>query len=160
MIPEGEPKSFEFYSNLDYLGRCGVTYACIGKDIMPTEERGSIGQVKPTGWETIKYEVVDGNYLYNRCHLIGYQLTAENANTSNFITGTRYLNVEGMLPLKIWLRITLQKLKIMSCTVSHRFLKEKISWLMESLWKVTPLKMKVKGYALMFSVIMSSQELP
>ena len=98
MIPEGEIKSFEFYSDLDYLGRCGVTYACIGKDIMPTEERGSIGQVKPTGWETIKYEVVDGNYLYNRCHLIGYQLTAENANTSNLITGTRYLNVEGMLP--------------------------------------------------------------
>lgn len=93
--------SFESYSPLDSLGRCGVAYASIGTDLMPTEERGSIGQVKPSGWHTVKYNgVVDGNYLYNRCHLIGYQLTAENANTQNLITGTRYLNVEGMLPFE------------------------------------------------------------
>ena len=92
--------SFEDYAPLDSLGRCGVTSANIGQDLMPTEERGSIGQVKPTGWQTIKYDCVDGKYLYNRCHLIGYQLTAENANTSNLITGTRYLNIEGMLPFE------------------------------------------------------------
>lgn len=92
--------SYEFYSELDSLGRCGVVYACIGKDIMPTEERGSIGQVKPTGWHTVKYDIVDGNYLYNRCHLIGYQLTGENANTKNLITGTRSMNVDGMLPFE------------------------------------------------------------
>lgn len=92
--------SFETYSDLDSLGRCGIAYACIGTDLMPTEERGSIGQVKPSGWHTVKYDCVDGKYLYNRCHLIGYQLTAENANESNLITGTRYLNVEGMLPFE------------------------------------------------------------
>lgn len=99
-VEELVTKSFEKYSELDALGRCGVAYACIGKDIMPTEERGSIGQVKPTGWHLVKYDVVDGNYLYNRCHLIGYQLAGENANTKNLITGTRYLNVEGMLPFE------------------------------------------------------------
>ena len=93
-------KSFEKYSSLDSLGRCGVANACIGKDIMPTEDRGSIGQVKPTGWHTVKYDIVDGKYLYNRCHLIGYQLSGENANTQNLITGTRYLNVQGMLPFE------------------------------------------------------------
>ena len=82
------------------MGRCGVAYASVGKDLMPTEERGSIGQVKPSGWHTIKYDNVDGKYLYNRCHLIGYQLTAENANEKNLITGTRYLNVQGMLPFE------------------------------------------------------------
>ena len=94
-------QSFETYSDLDSLGRCGVTYACIGKDLMPTEERGSLGMVKPTGWHTVRYDdLVDGKYLYNRCHLIGYQLTGENANTQNLITGTRYLNIEGMLPFE------------------------------------------------------------
>ena len=93
-------ESFEKYSPLDSLGRCGVAYANIGKDIMPTEERGSIGMVKPSGWHSIRYENVDGKYLYNRCHLIGYQLSAENANTSNLITGTRYLNIQGMLPFE------------------------------------------------------------
>ena len=94
-------QSFETYSDLDSLGRCGVTYACIGKDLIPTEERGSIGMVKPTGWHTVRYDdLVDGKYLYNRCHLIGYQLTGENANTKNLITGTRYLNIEGMLPFE------------------------------------------------------------
>lgn len=93
-------ESFEEYSPLDSLGRCGVAYANVGQDTMPTEERGNIGPVKPSGWQTVKYDCVDGKYLYNRCHLIGYQLTAENANKENLITGTRYLNVEGMLPFE------------------------------------------------------------
>ena len=92
--------SFEHYSELDSLGRCGVAFANVGQDLMPTEERGSIGQVKPTGWHTVKYSHVDGQYLFNRCHLIGWQLTAENANKQNLITGTRYLNIEGMLPFE------------------------------------------------------------
>lgn len=92
--------SYESYAQLDSLGRCGVAVACIGQDIMPTEERGSIGQVKPSGWQTVKYDFVDGKYLYNRCHLIGYQLSGENANKQNLITGTRYLNTEGMLPFE------------------------------------------------------------
>lgn len=92
--------AFEKYAELDYLGRCGVTYACVGVEIMPTEDRGSIGHVKPTGWVTAKYDFVDGKYLYNRCHLIGFQLTGENANTQNLITGTRYMNTEGMLPFE------------------------------------------------------------
>lgn len=93
-------EAFESYSELDYLGRCGVAYACLGLETMPTEERGEIGQVKPSGWHTIKYDVINGKYLYNRCHLIGYQLSGENANVQNLITGTRYLNVEGMLPFE------------------------------------------------------------
>ena len=92
--------SFESYSPLDSLGRCGVAFACIGTDLMPTEDRGSIGQVKPTVWHTVKYDCVDGKYLYNRCHLIGYQLSGENANERNLITGTRYMNVDGMLPFE------------------------------------------------------------
>ena len=92
--------SFEQYASLDSLGRCGVAFANIGTDIMPTEERGSIGMVKPSGWQTIKYENVEGKYLYNRCHLIGYQLSGENANERNLITGTRYLNMDGMLPFE------------------------------------------------------------
>lgn len=92
--------SFEKYSLLDSLGRCGAAIACIGRNIMPTEERESIGQVKPSGWRISKYDFVDGKYLYNRCHLIGYQLTGENANEQNLITGTRYFNVEGMLPFE------------------------------------------------------------
>ena len=93
-------EAFEYYSPLDALGRCGVAYANVGPELMPTEEREGIGQVKPSGWQTVKYDVVDGKYLYNRCHLIGYQLTGENANKQNLITGTRYLNVEGMLPFE------------------------------------------------------------
>lgn len=93
-------ESFERYSELDSLGRCGVAYANIGIDIMPTEERGDIGQIRPAGWHTVKYDNVDGKYLYNRCHLIGYQLAAENANEKNLITGTRYLNIIGMLPFE------------------------------------------------------------
>lgn len=92
--------SFEKYSQLDSLGRCGTAMACIGVDIMPTKDREGIGQIKPSGWHTVKYDNVDGKYLYNRCHLIGYQLTGENANAQNLITGTRYLNNEGMLPFE------------------------------------------------------------
>ena len=90
-------KSFEQYSELDSLGRCGVAYANVSIDTMPTEKRGSIGMIKPTGWHTVKYDIVDGKYLYNRCHLIGYQLTGENANEKNLITCTRYMNTVGML---------------------------------------------------------------
>lgn len=93
-------KSYESYSNLDSLGRCGVAVSSIGKDIMPTENRGNIGSIKPTGWHSVRYDGIDGNYLYNRCHLIGYQLTGENANEKNLITGTRYMNVTGMLPFE------------------------------------------------------------
>lgn len=92
--------SFESYGELDGLGRCTTAFANIGKDLMPAEKRGPIGEVKPTGWQTAKYDNVDGKYLYNRCHLIGYQLTGENANEKNLITGTRYLNVDGMLPFE------------------------------------------------------------
>lgn len=92
--------SFEDYSALDSLGRCGVAYSCVGTETMPTEKRGSIGQIKPSGWHTVKYDFVDGKYLFNRCHLIGYQLTAENANERNLITGTRVLNIDGMLPFE------------------------------------------------------------
>lgn len=92
--------SFEKYSELDSLERCGVAYANVSKETMPTEARGDISKVKPTGWHAVKYDCVEGKYLYNRCHLIGYQLTAENANKQNLITGTRYLNVEGMLPFE------------------------------------------------------------
>ena len=93
-------QSYESYSDLDELGRCGVAASNIGTDLMPTGKRGKIGQVKPSGWQTIKFDNVDGKYLYNRCHLIGYQLTAENANEKNLITGTRYMNVDGMLPFE------------------------------------------------------------
>ena len=92
--------AFEFYSDLDALGRCGVAYADICTELMPTEERGEIGQVRPSGWHTVKYDDIDGRYLYNRCHLIGFQLAGENANEKNLITGTRYMNVSGMLPFE------------------------------------------------------------
>ena len=90
--------SYETYGELDPLGRCTVCVASVGQNLMPAEERGNIGAVKPTGWHTVKYDF--GKYLYNRCHLIGYQLTGENANEKNLITGTRYLNIEGMLPFE------------------------------------------------------------
>ena len=88
---------FEKYSELDSLGRCGVAYANISKELMPTEKRGSIGSIKPSGWHTVKYDHIDGKYLYNRCHLIGYQLTGENTNEKNLITCTRSMNTKGML---------------------------------------------------------------
>ncbi len=90
-------KSFEEYSELDSLGRCGVAFANVGVDLMPTEKRGSIGMIKPSGWHTVKYDNVDGKYLYNRCHLIGYQLAGENANEKNLITCTRQMNAVAML---------------------------------------------------------------
>lgn len=93
-------EAFEQYSELDSLGRCGVAYANICQELMPATERESISQVKPTGWQSVKYDNVDGKYLYNRCHLIGYQLAGENANKQNLITGTRYLNIDGMLPFE------------------------------------------------------------
>ncbi len=92
--------AYENYSSLDYLGRCGTAVACLGRELMPTEERGTIGSVKPSGWQTVKFDFVDGKYLYNRCHLIGFQLAGENANERNLITGTRYMNTEGMLPFE------------------------------------------------------------
>lgn len=92
--------SYETYGELDPLGRCTVCVASVGQNLMPAEERGNIGAVKPTGWHTVKYDFIDGKYLYNRCHLIGYQLTGENANEKNLFTGTRYLNIEGMLPFE------------------------------------------------------------
>ena len=108
-INEGQPgftldeittTSYEHYSELDRLGRCGVVMACCGRDLMPAGERGSISSVYPSGWKQAKYDFVDGTYLYNRCHLIGWQLTAEDANERNLITGTRYINIEGMLPFE------------------------------------------------------------
>lgn len=90
--------AFEYYSDLDRFGRCGMAEAMITRQMMPTEERGEIGMIRPSGWHTVKYDGIDGRYLYNRCHLIAYELTGENANERNLITGTRYMNVEGMLP--------------------------------------------------------------
>lgn len=109
VLNEGKPRfakeelageAFESYASLDGLGRCGEAVARLGPELMPTEDRGSIGSVKPSGWQTVKYDHVDGKYLYNRCHLIGFQLSGENANEKNLVTGTRYLNVDGMLPFE------------------------------------------------------------
>jgi len=93
-------EAFEQYAPLDDLGRCGTAYACVSRELMPTEDRGSISSVTPSGWVNKQYDFIDGKYLYNRCHLIGFQLTGENANKGNLITGTRYLNIEGMLPFE------------------------------------------------------------
>ena len=93
-------QTYEYFSELDYLGRCGYTMACLGKELMPTEERESISHIIPSGWNQAQYDIVDGGNLYNRCHLIGFQLTGENDNEKNLITGTRYMNVEGMLPFE------------------------------------------------------------
>ncbi len=90
--------SYEYYSVLDRYGRCGAAVACVGDDLMPTEDREYIGLIKPSGWRSDRYEWIDGEYLFNRCHLIGFQLSGENANERNLITGTRYMNVSGMLP--------------------------------------------------------------
>ncbi|MDM8157201.1 DNA/RNA non-specific endonuclease [Amedibacillus dolichus] len=97
---ELESDSFESYGELDDLGRCTIAFANLSSELMPQAERGSIGQVKPSGWQTVRYDSVDGKYLYNRCHLIGWQLSGENANERNLITGTRYMNTEGMLPFE------------------------------------------------------------
>lgn len=98
---EFQTSAFETYSELDKWGRCGVAYACVSKELMPTEERGEIGMVKPAGWHTVKYPgIIEDLYLYNRCHLIAWCLTGENANEKNLITGTRYMNIYGMLPFE------------------------------------------------------------
>ena len=94
---EKTTQSFENYSELDHLNRCQTAYANLSKETMPTEKRGQIGMIKPSGWHTIKYDIVEGKYLYNRCHLIGYQLSGENANEKNLITCTRQMNTKGML---------------------------------------------------------------
>ena len=100
-VEDASDGTFEEYSDLDSLGRCGQAYALVSEETMPTEERGSIGQIKPSGWHTVRYDdLVDGRYLYNRCHLIGFQLAGENANEKNLITGTRYMNGGGMLPFE------------------------------------------------------------
>lgn len=93
-------EAFESYGELDALGRCTAGYANIGKELMPTQERQEIGMIKPSGWQYSKYDFIEKRYLYNRCHLLGFQLTGENANERNLITGTRYMNVEGMLPFE------------------------------------------------------------
>ena len=102
-------KSFETYSSLDMLGRCGTAFANIGVDLLPTLERTSIGSVKPTGWHTVKYDIIEGKYLYNRCHLIGYQLTGENANKKNLITCTRQMNIGVMLDYENMVRQYVEK---------------------------------------------------
>ena len=103
--------SMESYSELDALGRCGVAFANIGTDLMPTKERGEISNVKPTGWQNTRYDFVDQESLYNRCHLIGFQLSGENDNERNLITGTRYMNTEGMLPFENRVREYVKKTK-------------------------------------------------
>lgn len=128
-------QSFETYSELDSLGRCGVAYANVGQDLMPTEPRGEIGAVKPTGWHLVKYDNVDGKYLYNRCHLIAYMLAAENANPQNLITGTRYLNTQGMLPFETKVCDYIKIQGIMSCTVSLPYLTGITCWQTVSSWK-------------------------
>ena len=97
---ELKAKPYEHYAELDRYGRCRESVACIGKELMPKDERETISEVKPTGWHSIRFSFIDGESLYNRCHLIGFQLTGENANEKNLITGTRYLNIEGMLPFE------------------------------------------------------------
>ena len=99
-LNEPEPWEYEYYSDLDLLGRCGYAAAYLGQELMPTEERESISHIKPSGWVQAQYDFVDGKSLYNRCHLIGFQLAGENANERNLITGTRYMNTEGMLPFE------------------------------------------------------------
>lgn len=109
--------TFERYSSLDSLNRAGTAYANISIDLMPTEERKSIGMIKPTGWHTIKYDIIPGKYLYNRCHLIGYQLTGENANKLNLITCTRQMNTTGMLE---WENMVANYIKETSNNVLYR----------------------------------------
>ncbi len=111
-INSGEPyfteeeitkKSYEKYSPLDYLGRCGVAVASLGIDLMPTEDRGQISSITPSGWEyngKSNNKKYDFGYIYNRCHLIGWQLAGEDATKENLITGTAYMNIEGMLPFE------------------------------------------------------------
>ena len=109
--------SFESYSELDSLGRCGTAFACLGQDLMPRGERGDISGIHPTGWHSVQYDFIDGKNLYNRCHLIGWQLSGEDANRKNLITGTRYMNVEGMLPFE---NMVADYIKETGCHVLYR----------------------------------------
>lgn len=109
--------SFESYSELDSLGRCGTAFACLGQDLMPRGERGYISGIHPTGWHSVQYDFIDGKNLYNRCHLIGWQLSGEDANRKNLITGTRYMNVEGMLPFE---NMVADYIKETGCHVLYR----------------------------------------
>lgn len=150
---------FEIYSELDSLGRCGVAYANLCLDTMPTEERSNIGMIKPTGWHTVKYDCVDGKYLYNRCHLIGFQLAGENANDKNLITGTRYMNVLTVCcRLKMIRRIILKKREIMCYIVLRLFIPVIILLLMVYLWKHSRWR-TAENYNLMCFAIMFSREL-
>ena len=144
---------FESYSELDAKGRCGVAEAMIGKELMPNEERGKIGQIKPSGWHTVKYDNVDGKYLYNRCHLIGYQLTAENANEKNLITGTRYMNVDGMLPFE---NMVADYIKETEHHVRHRFMRGIILLHPAWRWRQSLWKMKEKDFPFMCMCTMYS----
>ena len=164
-IDEGEPDfseaelttdSYEMYSDLDELGRCQSAEACVGTDLMPDEEREDIGQIKPSGWQTIKYDNVDGKYLYNRCHLIGYQLTAENANEKNLITGTRIQR--ECFPLKMKSPIMYKIQRIMLCTGLHQCLRGIIWWPPVCGWRLNPWRITEKGFRLMYMFITSSQE--
>ena len=150
--------SFESYGELDELGRCTTAFANIGKDIMPTEKRGAIGEVKPTGWQTAKYDSVDGKYLYNRCHLIGYQLTGENANEKNLITGTRYLNVDGMLPFE---NMVADYIKETGNHVLYRVTYFLAIILLPAVcrWRLSQLRIMVMEFFSMCIVLMHSREL-
>lgn len=150
-------QSFETYSELDSLGRCGVAYANVGQDLMPTEPRGEIGAVKPIGWHLVKYDNVDGKYLYNRCHLIAYMLAAENANPQNLITGTRYLNVQGMLPFETKVCDYVKIQGTMSCTVSLPYLTVITCWQTASSWKPIPWKMPERESASVYLPTMCSR---
>ena len=152
-----ETEAFEEYSDLDYLGRCGTAYANVGQELMPAdgEKRGSIGQVKPTGWHTVKYDCVDGKYLYNRCHLIGWQLTAENANKQNLITGTRYLNIEGMLPFE---NMVADYVTATMCSIgSRRCLRAAILSPRACRWRRGRSRTTAKAFALTCTAITSSR---
>ncbi|MBR0383759.1 MAG: DNA/RNA non-specific endonuclease [Eubacteriaceae bacterium] len=99
-FPNKETSGHIDLTELDGLGRCGTVFCCLGPETLPNEERGKIGMIKPSGWHTVKYDTVDGKYLYNRCHLAAFCLTGLNAEERNLITGTRYMNTEGMLPFE------------------------------------------------------------
>lgn len=148
--------SFEKYSELDLLGRCGVASANISKDLMPTEKRGSIGSIKPSGWHTIKYDHIDGKYLYNRCHLIGYQLSGNNSK-ENLITCTRNMNINGMLPFE---NKVAEYVKKTGNRVMYRVTPiYKNDNLLAMVFKQKQKQLKMKNLTLMFTFIMFKMEL-
>ena len=141
--------SYEYYSPLDKLGRCGYTMACIGRDLMPTEKRGEIGMIRPSGWHTVRYDFLKDKYLYNRCHLIAYQLAGENDNVCNLITGTRYFNAEGMLSFEEQWAITCGAPVITCCTGLRRSLRA-TTWLPPG-WRWKPGRSRTKEKAFVFT---------